>query len=129
MPLDKNMPVLVVDDHRDMITILRFALKTLGFTKIDEAAHGADALRLLAQRDYRLVISDLRMEPVDGLELLRSVRRADGSSKMPFILMTADKDQDVIHQAKAEGANHFLPKPFNVDLLRDRIERVFGDID
>ncbi|MCL4153602.1 UNVERIFIED_CONTAM: hypothetical protein GTU68_043418, partial [Idotea baltica] len=68
------MPVLVVDDYKTMIRIIRNLLKQLGFEDIDDAADGTEALEKMKQRRYGLVISDWNMEPMTGYELLKQVR-------------------------------------------------------
>jgi two-component system chemotaxis response regulator CheY len=75
MALDLQMPVLVVDDYKTMIRIIRNLLKQLGFEDIDDAADGTEALEKMKQRRYGLVISDWNMEPMTGYELLQAGSR------------------------------------------------------
>lgn len=86
MALDVQMPVLVVDDYKTMIRIIRNLLKQLGFEDIDDAADGTEALEKMKQRRYGLVISDWNMEPMTGYELLKQVRADAGLCKTPFIM-------------------------------------------
>ena len=90
MALDLQMPVLVVDDYKTMIRIIRNLLKQLGFEDIDDAADGTEALEKMKQRRYGLVISDWNMEPMTGYELLKQVRSDSGLNKTPFIMVTAE---------------------------------------
>ena len=90
MALDVQMPVLVVDDYKTMIRIIRNLLKQLGFEDIDDAADGTEALEKMKQRRYGLVISDWNMEPMTGYELLKQVRADAGLCKTPFIMVTAE---------------------------------------
>ncbi len=113
MALDLQMPVLVVDDYKTMIRIIRNLLKQLGFEDIDDAADGTEALEKMKQRRYGLVISDWNMEPMTGYELLKQVR-ADGSlSKTPFIMVTAESKTENVIAAKKAGVNNYIVKPFN----------------
>ncbi len=74
MAADNAMPILIVDDYKTMIRIIRNLLKQLGFEDVDEAADGKEALGKLREKKYGLVISDWNMEPMTGYELLREVR-------------------------------------------------------
>ena len=77
---DKNLPILIVDDYKTMLRIIRNLLRQLDFDNIDEATDGGMALAMLRQKRYGLVISDWNMQPVTGLELLRQVRAGRASS-------------------------------------------------
>ena len=66
MALDFNMPVLVVDDYRTMVRIIRNFLNQLGFADVDGASDGGAALKMMHEKDYGLVISDWNMEPMTG---------------------------------------------------------------
>ena len=79
MAVDMNMPILIVDDYKTMLRIIRNLLKQLGFNNVDEATDGSAALHKLRDKSYSLVISDWNMEPMTGIQLLREVR-ADASS-------------------------------------------------
>ena len=74
MAVDMNMKVLIVDDYKTMLRILRNLLKQLNFNNVEEATDGTMALEVLGQHDFGLVISDWNMEPMTGLQLLRHVR-------------------------------------------------------
>ena len=127
MALDTSIPVLVVDDYKTMIRIIRNLLKQLGFEDVDEAADGTEALGKMKERRYGLVISDWNMEPMTGYELLKHVR-ADGSlSKTPFIMVTAESKTENVIAAKKAGVNNYIVKPFNAPTLKSKIEAVFGD--
>ena len=78
--VDKNMNVLIVDDYKTMLRIIRNLLKQLGFENVEEATDGGMALAKLREKPYGLVISDWNMEPMTGLQLLKEVR-ADARSR------------------------------------------------
>jgi len=127
MALDLSMPVLVVDDYKTMIRIIRNLLKQLGFEDIDDAADGTEALEKMKQRRYGLVISDWNMEPMTGYELLKQVRADSGLSKTPFIMVTAESKTENVIAAKKAGVNNYIVKPFNAQTLKGKIEAVFAD--
>ena len=79
--MDKNTQVLIVDDYKTMLRIIRNLLKQLNFSNVDEATDGSMALGMLKQRSYGLVISDWNMQPMTGLDLLRAVR-ADADAQL-----------------------------------------------
>jgi two-component system chemotaxis response regulator CheY len=127
MAVDHSMPVLVVDDYKTMIRIIRNLLKQLGFANVDEASDGSAALDMMRQKDYGLVISDWNMEPMTGYELLREVRADDRLSRTPFIMVTAESKTDNVVAAKKAGVNNYIVKPFNAATLKAKIDAVFGE--
>ncbi len=127
MALDPSMPVLVVDDYKTMIRIIRNLLKQLGFANVDEASDGTAALSMMREKDYGLVISDWNMEPMTGYELLREVRADDRLSRTPFIMVTAELKTDNVIAAKKAGVNNYIVKPFNAATLKSKIDAIFGE--
>ncbi|GJM03821.1 MAG: response regulator [Rhodomicrobium sp.] len=126
MAIDLQMPVLVVDDYKTMIRIIRNLLKQLGFTDIDDAADGTEALEKMRQRPYGLIISDWNMEPMTGYELLKEVRSDEKLLKTPFIMVTAESKTENVIAAKKAGVNNYIVKPFNAATLSAKINAVFG---
>jgi two-component system chemotaxis response regulator CheY len=127
MAVDHSMPVLIVDDYKTMIRIIRNLLKQLGFANVDEAGDGSAALDMMRQKDYGLVISDWNMEPMTGYELLREVRADDRLSRTPFIMVTAESKTDNVVAAKKAGVSNYIVKPFNAATLKAKIDAIFGE--
>jgi two-component system chemotaxis response regulator CheY len=127
MAVNHSMPVLVVDDYKTMIRIIRNLLKQLGFANVDDAADGSAALNMMRQKNYGLVISDWNMEPMTGFELLREVRADDQLSRTPFIMVTAESKTENVIAAKKAGVNNYIVKPFNAATLKAKIDAVFGE--
>jgi two-component system chemotaxis response regulator CheY len=127
MAVDMAMPILIVDDYKTMLRIIRNLLKQLGFNNVDEASDGAAALQKLHGKDYGLVISDWNMEPMTGYQLLKEVRADDGLKKLPFIMVTAESKTDNVIAAKQAGVNNYIVKPFNAATLKTKISAVIGD--
>ena len=127
MAVDREMPVLVVDDYNTMIRIIRNLLKQIGFSDIDDAADGSAALARMREKKYGLVISDWNMEPMTGYELLKEVRADPGLSKTPFIMITAESKTENVIAAKKAGVNNYIVKPFNAATLKTKIDAVFPD--
>ena len=126
MPVDLSIPVLVVDDYKTMIRIIRNLLKQLGFSDVDDACDGTDALSKLRKKKYGLVISDWNMEPMTGYELLREVRGDEGLKPTPFIMITAESKTENVIAAKKAGVDNYIVKPFNAATLKSKIDTVFG---
>ena len=126
MAVDRRTPILVVDDYKTMVRIVRNLLHQLGFEDVDEANDGASALAKLRARRFGLVISDWAMEPMDGLELLQQVRADPQLKTLPFIMITAENRTERVAKAEQAGANGYIVKPFTAETLSDRITRVMG---
>ena len=127
MAVDMNMSVLIVDDYKTMLRIIRNLLKQLGFHNVDEATDGSSALRKLRQKDFGLVISDWNMEPMTGLQLLKEVRADDQLKAMPFVMITAESKTENVVAAKEAGVSNYIVKPFNAATLKTKLTSVVGN--
>ena len=125
MSADASLPILIVDDYKTMIRIIRNLLKQLGFEDVDEAADGSEALTKMRGRKYGLVISDWNMEPMTGYDLLREVRASPELSQTPFIMITAESKTENVIAAKKAGVSNYIVKPFNAATLKTKMEAVF----
>lgn len=126
MALDKNMQVLIVDDYKTMLRIIRNLLKQLDFDNVDEATDGTEALAKLRAGTYGLVISDWNMAPMTGLDLLKEVRADARLKDTPFIMVTAESKTENVIAAKQAGVSNYIVKPFNAETLREKIEKVLA---
>jgi two-component system chemotaxis response regulator CheY len=122
--MDKNINVLIVDDYRTMLRIIRNLLKQLEFNNVDEAVDGQEALDKLRAGNFGLVISDWNMAPMTGLDLLKEVRADQRLKDMPFIMITAESKTENVVAAKQAGVSNYIVKPFNAETLREKIEKV-----
>jgi len=127
MAVDMNMPILIVDDYKTMLRIVRNLLKQLGFENVDEATDGSTALSKLRIRTYGLVISDWNMEPMTGLQLLREVRADANLQTVPFIMVTAESKSENVVAAKEAGVSNYIVKPFNAETLKSKMTSVIGN--
>ena len=127
MAVDKNMNVLIVDDYKTMLRILRNLLKQLGFNNVEEASDGSAALQTLRSGGpFGMVISDWNMEPMTGLQLLREVRADEKLKATPFIMITAESKTENVIAAKAAGVSNYIVKPFTADTLKTKMVSVLG---
>lgn len=124
--VDKKMPILIVDDYKTMLRIIRNLLKQLGFDNVDEATDGSLALQRLRERTYKLVISDWNMEPMSGMQLLQEVRADAKLKDLPFIMVTAESKTENVVAAKQAGVSNYIVKPFNAATLKQKLETVIG---
>ncbi|MBR9825726.1 MAG: response regulator [Alphaproteobacteria bacterium] len=121
--------VILVDDNAALRGILRAALQSFGFRRVMEADCVDSALEQLSRQRTDLVITDWKMSPRDGLDLVRALR-APATSPAPFvpvIMLTAYSDGERIKQARDAGANAFLVKPFTAATLATTIREAFED--
>ena len=126
MSVDMNMPILIVDDYKSMLRIIRGLLTELGFKNITEASDGQAAYKKLQSDKFDLVISDWNMEPMNGYELLKKVRADGGLSAIPFIMVTAEAKPENVVAAKKAGVSNYIVKPFNAATLKVKMSRVIG---
>ncbi len=124
--VDKNMSILIVDDYKTMLRIIRNLLKQLGFNSVDEAIDGSSALAKLRDKDFGLVISDWNMEPMSGLQLLKEVRADVKLKEIPFIMITAESKSENVIAAKEAGVSNYIVKPFNAATLKGKLSMVLG---
>jgi two-component system chemotaxis response regulator CheY len=127
MSVDMKMPILIVDDYKTMLRIVRNLLQKLGFSNIDEAMDGTDALEKLRGRQYGLVISDWNMQPMTGYELLQKVRADAALKTLPFVMVTAESKVENVVAARNAGVNNYIIKPFSAEVLKAKLKTVLGD--
>ncbi|WP_456307267.1 response regulator [Paeniroseomonas aquatica] len=125
--MDKTTNVLIVDDYKTMLRIIRNLLKQLEFDNVEEASDGQEALAKLRAGQFGLVISDWNMQPMTGLDLLKEVRADARLKETPFIMITAESKTENVVAAKAAGVSNYIVKPFNAETLRGKIEKVLTD--
>lgn len=119
-----TMNVLIVDDYKTMLRVIRNLLAQIGFRNVDEASDGQMALTMMGAKKYDLVISDWNMEPMTGLDLLKVVRGTKNA--IPFIMVTAESKIENVVTAKAAGVNNYIVKPFSAETLKSKITAVLG---
>ncbi|MCX7358987.1 MAG: response regulator [Alphaproteobacteria bacterium] len=128
MAVARDLPILIVDDYRTMLKIVRSLLQQLGFTNVDEATDGQSAYAMISGRDYGLVISDWNMQPMTGLDLLKRVRSEPKTAKLPFIMVTAEAKAENVVAARQAGVNNYIIKPFTQAVLKQKMSAVLGEI-
>ncbi|MFA0568030.1 ATP-binding response regulator [Vibrio gallaecicus] len=117
--------VLIVDDFESMTQTLAAILETLKFKKIHRAKDGREALIKLKDYKIDLIISDWNMPKMDGLELLKTIRRDEDLAHIPLVMVTGNIDQDDVMSAIRHGVTEYLVKPFSRTMLINRVHKAF----
>lgn len=117
----KDKKILVVDDVQSMRLVVKYTLEEMGYKSIDQALNGKLALELIKNTDYDLIISDLEMPILDGLELLHQLRTDEKHKTIPFIMLTSVADKEKINAAINQKISGYVLKPVNPNILKQRI--------
>ncbi len=115
--------IITVDDAATMRKMVAFTLKGAGH-EVLEAGDGQEALAVLSQRSVDLVITDVNMPNMDGLELTRQLRALPAFARTPIILLTTESDPAKKMLGRAAGATGWIVKPFNQEQLLAIIAKV-----
>ena len=121
MAVNKNMRILVVDDFQTMRRIVINLLKQLGFGNVTEAADGQQALDKVKNEQIDLIISDWNMPNMTGIDLLRKVRASEQFAHIPFLMVTAEAQQENIIEAVQAKVSNYIVKPFTKATLEDKV--------
>ncbi|MBR9984987.1 MAG: sigma-54-dependent Fis family transcriptional regulator [Desulfosarcina sp.] len=116
--------LLIVDDEPDMLTLLKRSLEPELGCRVDTASSGEAALEMIRAGDYDLVLADIKMPGISGLDVLEQVK-ADSGEKITVIMMTAYGHIEMAVEAMKRGAYDFITKPFDHDALVMRLEKAF----
>ena len=122
---DPNMKILVVDDFSTMRRIVRNLLKELGFSNVDEAEDGVDALKKLRAETFDFVVSDWNMPNMTGIDLLREIRKDNALKHLPVLMVTAEAKKENIIEAAQAGASGYVVKPFTAVTLDEKLKKIF----
>ena len=125
MPFNPNMRVLVVDDFSTMRRIVKNILRQLGFTNMVEADDGTTAWEILNKDKIDFIVSDWNMPQMTGIELLRKVRANEEFCDIPFLMVTAEAQQENIIEAVQAKVSDYIVKPFTPETLKQKIDKIF----
>lgn len=123
-----RLPILVVDDRPENLVALEAVLAPLGF-EVVSAASGEQALRLVLERDFALILLDVRMPGLDGIETARMIKSRRRTREVPIVFLTAARDEvgDML-RGYGVGAVDYVLKPFDDELLRSKVA-VFAELE
>jgi two-component system chemotaxis response regulator CheY len=114
---------LVLDDIDFIRKTVRTYLSVSGFD-VDIAENGADGIKFLAGKKYDLIVSDIEMPVMNGLEFLKRIKRNSEYINIPVIMLTSLNDQDTLEKTKLLGANCHIPKPFNPEIINTALKSI-----
>jgi len=115
--------ILVVEDSAAMRSFVRACLEELDGCEVLLASNGFEALRVLPRRRYDLIVTDINMPDINGLELIRFVRVSELHRDTPIVIISTDRGEKDRERALALGANEYVIKPFSAEQLRGIVQR------
>jgi two-component system, chemotaxis family, chemotaxis protein CheY len=124
--------VLVVEDSASARAFVRAALEEetyaelLGGCEVVEASCGFDAMRMLPRGPFDLIITDINMPDINGLELIHFIRKSEHHRATPLVIISTQTTERDVERGLALGANAYLAKPFTVEALRETCNKLFG---
>jgi two-component system, chemotaxis family, chemotaxis protein CheY len=119
------MRALLIDDSRTMRSILKRALSPLGFDQFAEAGDGAEALvRLTELGSFDVAFVDWNMPNMNGLELVKAVRKNGDYAEMKLVMCTTESDLQHVQSAMEAGANEYVMKPFTPDMIGEKLSMI-----
>lgn len=125
MPFDPDMRVLIVDDFSAMRRIVRNILRQIGLNNVVEADDGTTAWDVLNREKIDFIVSDWNMPKMTGIELLRKVRASEQFAEIPFLMVTAEAQQENIIEAVQAKVSNYIVKPFTADTMKQKIDKIF----
>ncbi len=120
---------MIVDDSLSMRKLIKKVIELSGFDVEEflEAANGREALQLLEDHWVDLVLCDIHMPEMDGLELLRRMRQEEVLGRIPVIMISTEGREEVLKEAQELGAKGYVKKPFSPEKIRETMDRVMGE--
>ena len=128
MSLKDSLRMMVVDDMTISRSLIEQALDEIGIKFVTTERDPKAALGKLVAQPVHLVLSDMNMPGMSGLDLLQALRQNRSTQRIGFILITGTPSQDILRRGQELGANNFIKKPFTTATLRGAIEGVVGKL-
>ncbi len=125
-PVKKAPRILVVEDHPSTRMLIYSLLQGLGYDDTHLVENGAKALTELNRRRYDLILSDWTMPEMDGLTLWGRIREDERLKKVPFILITATNEIEMVKKAISEGITDYIVKPITLKALTEKVARALN---
>jgi len=126
--LNTNIKILIVDDFSTMRRIIKNLLRDLGFNNTFEADDGNTALPMLKNGDYDFVVTDWNMPGMEGIDLLKEIRKDQALCHIPVLMVTAEAKREQIIEAAQSGVNGYIIKPFTAATLKEKLDKIFERI-
>ncbi len=120
---DQEKSVLVVEDEEDILALLHYNLIKAGYNA-DCASHGEEALESIAVKKPDIILLDLMLPGIDGMEICRRLRDDETTSEIPIIMLTARGEEEDVVRGLELGADDYVTKPFSIKVLLARVQTV-----
>ena len=124
--MDKNKTIMVVDDNPDIVTIVKTILEGKGYA-VQSAYSGQEVFNLLGEKNPDLIVLDIMMPQMDGLEVLTRLKAESATAKIPVILLTAKVQYEDVLGGYKMGADYYITKPFTSTQLLNGITLLLGE--
>jgi two-component system, chemotaxis family, chemotaxis protein CheY len=124
----KKLKVLIVDDSSVMRKIVERSLRQAGLdlTEVLEASNGAEALAHVQNGSVDMILSDINMPVMDGLEFLRNLAKVESAKGVPVVMITTEGSEARVVEALSAGAKGYLRKPFTPEQVKERVAPLLG---
>lgn len=120
--------ILVVDDSPTMRRIIVNTLRRIGFADMMEAADGKDALAMMKDTAFDLIITDWTMPEMDGVTMTSIIRRSTQHRGIPILMVTTRSAEDDIVTAVKAGVDGYIVKPFTAEIMKEKIDKVLAGV-
>jgi two-component system chemotaxis response regulator CheY len=110
-----------------MRSLIASTLEDLGDYEITEASSGFEALKILPGHSFDLIITDINMPDINGLELINFVKKHPTYNETPLIIVTTEKSEEDRKKGMALGANEYITKPFKAEELQNAVKKLIGE--
>lgn len=117
----EKLNVLLIEDEMFVRTIVRRLLMQIGFREVQECSDGMDALSKLMNWSPDIIVSDIHMEPMNGVSFLKNVRKMDRLKHIPIVFLTSEKSADIVREAQQLGISGYVVKPVSLAALEKRV--------
>jgi two-component system chemotaxis response regulator CheY len=123
----KEIKILLVDDQPLIRKIVRDILAQLGYMNVEEAENGHDALEKLRMKKFDLIFLDWNMPVMQGIDVLRELRKMPAYKDTPVIMLTAEAEKEKVITAIQEGVTNYIVKPFKPATLKEKLAESWKD--
>jgi two-component system chemotaxis response regulator CheY len=121
--------ILIVDDSLPMRAVIKRTIRASGFKvgEVLEASSGVEAMKMLREQWFDLVLTDYTMPEMNGMELIDAMKKEELLSTIPVVVITTEGSQQKIAEFMEKGAADFIQKPFTPELIRQKLNRIMGE--
>ena len=121
----KDSSILIVDDIKDNVYALSAFLESYG-VNVESAGSGREALTLVNRKTFDVVLMDIRMPEMDGFEVIRQIRSNEKIAGIPIMAVTAQAMPGDADKCRKKGADDYISKPINTELLVEKLGKILG---